>query len=193
MARLVKVEHEAPRLLMSKHDTPPSENPLISIVVPCYNEEHVIKETTRQLLNFCDELHPMDVELIFIDDGSHVSKHIIASFKFLFDYLSEGGLYAVEDLQTSYFPRFGGSRINLKSKRTALNFLKSLTDSINYEHNDKPFYKKRKFDGLVEYIHFYQNIAILKKGKSRKIFYKDQTKEKNLSGIIKKLISKLYE
>ena len=144
---------------------------------------------TQALKTICEKYKSFD---IIIDDGSHVSKHIIASFKFLFDYLSEGGLYAVEDLQTSYFPRFGGSRINLNKNNTALNFLKSLTDSINFEHNDKPFYKKKKFDGLVEYIHFYQNIAILKKGKSKNIFYENQTKQKNFLEIIKKIISSFY-
>jgi len=144
---------------------------------------------TQALKTICEKYKSFD---IIIDDGSHVSKHIIASFKFLFDYLSEGGLYAVEDLQTSYFPRFGGSRINLNKNNTALNFLKSLTDSINFEHNDKPFYKKKIFDGLVEYIHFYQNIAILKKGKSKNIFYENQTKQKNFLEIIKKIISSFY-
>ena len=44
---------------------------------------------------------------IIIDDGSHQSKHIIASFKFLFPFLNNNGIYVVEDLQTSYFPRYG--------------------------------------------------------------------------------------
>ena len=70
--------------------------------------------------------------------------------------------------------------------------MKSLADPINFEHNDKPFYKKKKFDGLVEFIHFYQNIAILKKGKSKKIFYENQTKQKNFLEIIKKIISSFY-
>ena len=53
---------------------------------------------------------------IIIDDGSHQSKHIIASFNFLFPYLNDNGIYVVEDHQTSYFPRFGGSRMNLNKK-----------------------------------------------------------------------------
>ena len=54
---------------------------------------------------------------IIIDDGSHVSRHIINSFNILFDHLSKNGLYIVEDLQTSYIPRYGGSRINLIKKK----------------------------------------------------------------------------
>ena len=53
---------------------------------------------------------------IIIDDGSHISKDLIKSFNFLFEHLSEGGLYMIEDLHYSYYPRYGGSRINLKKK-----------------------------------------------------------------------------
>ena len=55
---------------------------------------------------------------IIIDDGSHVSKHIINSFNYLFEHLSYNGLYIVEDLQTSYIPRYGGSRVNLIKKNS---------------------------------------------------------------------------
>lgn len=43
---------------------------LLSIVVPCYNEEEVIAETVRRLQGFCAELQGYDTELIFVDDGS---------------------------------------------------------------------------------------------------------------------------
>ena len=87
---------------------------------------------------------------IIIDDGSHISKDLIKSFNFLFEHLSEGGLYMIEDLHYSYYPRYGGSRINLKKKDTSLNFLKSLVDSLNYENYDRPFYKKSKFNGKLK-------------------------------------------
>ncbi|WP_247869515.1 glycosyltransferase family 2 protein [Herbaspirillum sp. ST 5-3] len=43
---------------------------LLSVVVPCFNEEEVIGETTKRLRLFCAELQDLDVELIFVDDGS---------------------------------------------------------------------------------------------------------------------------
>ena len=86
-------------------------------------------------------------------------------------------------------PRYGGSRINLKKRSTSLNFFKSLTDSINYEINDKPFFKKTKFDGLIKYVHFYQNVVVIKKGHSKKLFYKKTNKNFSISNKIKKLIS----
>lgn len=44
---------------------------LLSIVIPCYNEEEVIGETMKRLQAFCSELQNLEVELIFVDDGSH--------------------------------------------------------------------------------------------------------------------------
>ena len=44
---------------------------LLSVVIPCYNEEAMIGETVRRLSAFCAELRDIDVELIFVDDGSH--------------------------------------------------------------------------------------------------------------------------
>lgn len=43
---------------------------LLSLVVPCYNEEEVITETIRQLEGFCSEVQDLDIELVFINDGS---------------------------------------------------------------------------------------------------------------------------
>lgn len=47
------------------------EKPLISIVVPVFNEQESINETARRLLLLCASLEPdADSELIFVDDGS---------------------------------------------------------------------------------------------------------------------------
>ena len=128
---------------------------------------------------------------IIIDDGSHQAKHIIASFNYLFNYLSNNGLYVIEDLQTSYIPRYGGSRINLKKKKSSMNFIKSLTDSINYEKNNRPFFKKNKFDGLIKSINFHQNIVFIYKGESVNYFYNQDFKE-TFSDQIKKFLSKFF-
>lgn len=44
---------------------------LISIVVPCYNEEESIPLFYREMCTVMDEMHPdVDFEIIFVDDGS---------------------------------------------------------------------------------------------------------------------------
>ncbi len=45
---------------------------------------------------------PFDV---IVDDGSHLSAHQRMTFAALFDALMEGGLYVIEDVQTSYWHR----------------------------------------------------------------------------------------
>ncbi len=49
---------------------------------------------------------------IVIDDGSHVPAHVVASFQVLFPLLADGGLYVIEDVQTTFWPNFGGSLLD---------------------------------------------------------------------------------
>lgn len=46
---------------------------------------------------------------IIIDDGSHQNEHVIASFEYLYPTLAAGGTYLIEDVQTAFIPRRGGS------------------------------------------------------------------------------------
>jgi len=94
---------------------------------------------------------------IIIDDGSHLQEHIIETFKILFLKLKDGGVYVIEDLQTSYWEDFGGDSENLNNPKTAMNFLKSLTDSVNHEHSGK--------ENKIFSIHFYSQIVFIHKRK----------------------------
>ncbi|GAW86668.1 dolichol-phosphate mannosyltransferase [Bathymodiolus platifrons methanotrophic gill symbiont] len=58
---------------LTPHKSTPNKHTssaLLSIIIPCYNEEQVIAETVNRLNAFCSELTQLEVELIFIDDGS---------------------------------------------------------------------------------------------------------------------------
>lgn len=46
---------------------------------------------------------------IIIDDGSHRNEHVVKSFELLYPTLAPDGIYVAEDVQTAFFPRFGGS------------------------------------------------------------------------------------
>jgi hypothetical protein len=54
----------------------------------------------------CAERGPFD---IVIDDGSHIPAQVVASVEVLFPSLADGGLYVIEDVQTAFWPSFGGS------------------------------------------------------------------------------------
>ena len=42
----------------------------LSVVVPCFNEEAVIRETHRQLVSALEQVPELDLELVYVDDGS---------------------------------------------------------------------------------------------------------------------------
>ena len=68
---------------------------------------------------------------IIIDDGSHTSSDIVKTFNRYFPYLSDGGIYIVEDLHCSYWHEFEGG---LFDNFSSISFFKKLIDIINYEH-----------------------------------------------------------
>ncbi|HEY0546139.1 MAG TPA: glycosyltransferase family 2 protein [Pyrinomonadaceae bacterium] len=43
---------------------------LISVVVPCYNEEPVIRETHKRLVSVLEQLKPDAFEIVYVNDGS---------------------------------------------------------------------------------------------------------------------------
>ncbi len=47
-----------------------SGNQLLSVVVPCYNEEEVLHTTHRRLVEVLARLEDLDFEVVYVDDGS---------------------------------------------------------------------------------------------------------------------------
>ncbi|HEX5445016.1 MAG TPA: class I SAM-dependent methyltransferase [Pirellulales bacterium] len=101
---------------------------------------------------------------IIIDDGSHVNEHAIASFECLFPLLADGGIYAIEDTQTSYWPGSYGGSTDLSCASTTMNRLKRLVDGLNYREFLDPHYSPSYFDRHVVSAHFYHNLAFIYKG-----------------------------
>lgn len=101
---------------------------------------------------------------IVVDDGSHVSAHVIAAFRHLFPLLNDGGIYAIEDLQTSYWPVYGGSSDPENRGDTSMEFLKGLADGLNHAEYDRPGYVPDAFDRTVVAVHFYHNLCFVQKG-----------------------------
>lgn len=107
------------------------------------------------------DLGPFD---IIIDDGSHMNSHVLSSFACLFPLLKTGGIYAVEDIQTSYWKKvFGGSSIDLDNKNTSMGFFKSLSDGLNYKEFENPDYVPTYFDRNITSIQFYHNQVFIYK------------------------------
>lgn len=109
---------------------------------------------------------------VVIDDGSHINEHVITSFRTLFPYLAEEGIYVIEDVNTSYYLNYGGNWENLNEPTTSMSMLKSLIDGLNYEYipNRSPTY----FDENIISINFHPKIVFIFKGRNKHILSKPE-------------------
>ena len=98
---------------------------------------------------------------LVIDDGSHICAHVIASFRALFPHLAEDGIYAIEDLQTSYWARGYGGSSGLDRAGTSMTFLQELVDGLNYAEFDIPNYVPAYTDTWIRSLTFYHNMAFV--------------------------------
>ena len=83
------------------------------------------------LRSVVDRIGPPD---LVVDDGSHRSEHVIASFEVLFPLLAVGGLYVIEDTHRSYMPEFGGGPPGTGG--TTMEFVKRLIDDLTRRRPD---------------------------------------------------------
>lgn len=103
---------------------------------------------------------------IIIDDGSHRSEHVTASFMMLFQFVKEGGWYVVEDTQTSYWAKFGTLDTEGARRLSMMEFFKNLVDGLNWREINAPGYRPNYTDMNVAELHFYHNIIFVRKGRN---------------------------
>lgn len=100
---------------------------------------------------------------IIIDDASHINPLTIRSFEILFPLLKPGGIYVIEDIESSWCGADGWAQGCADYKNydhpSTINFFRQLTDEINGQYI--PHYEKRGYD--IESIHFHKNLIIVKK------------------------------
>ncbi len=88
----------------------------------------------------------------------------ITSFKVLWKFLAPGGIYVLEDLQTSYMRGFGGG---YRKSGTTIEFLKDLVDDMNlqdHELEELAGSLRRSFNGISS-LHFYEKLCFIFKKK----------------------------
>ena len=105
---------------------------------------------------------------VIIDDGSHFPKHQKKSFEVLFNYLSDGGVYIVEDMRSSYRKGYEGDP-NL-GKGNLVEFFKALSHAPNSEMLKRKFLIKLRNYKNIELIFFFNGAVLIKmKNKKHKI------------------------
>jgi Methyltransferase domain len=97
-----------------------------------------------------------------IDDGSHLNAHQIETFAILWPFLKDGGTYIVEDVQTSYWPSYGGGPLGTPGYETScMRHFKELADSVNLPEFLRP--APPALDAAIASIAFHHNLIVLKK------------------------------
>jgi hypothetical protein len=132
------------------------------------------QSSPEQLTALAKDLGPFD---LIIDDGSHFSAHQILTFEHLFDALKEGGIYVVEDVQTSFWPgevagvTWDGAGIDdPRFKDTCHGYFLELSKYLNQVEfvgpialNDNLASRARSIRGIA----FEHNLIIVRKGANR--------------------------
>lgn len=107
------------------------------------------------------EYGPFD---IIIDDGSHFQTDILTTFSFLYPKLNPGGVYFVEDLQTSYFRGYGGG------VASPFNFV---SISSRLVHDLNTLFMKEPYTSTlmnIKSINFYSAVVVFEKGDGEEIY-----------------------
>jgi hypothetical protein len=92
-----------------------------------------------------------------------VPAHVAASFYALFPGLADGGLYVIEDVQTAFWPRLGGSLIDGgATMKLALSVLEFLNHAEIKAEN--PTQQIAAFANEVRSLRAYHNLIVVEKG-----------------------------
>lgn len=97
---------------------------------------------------------------IIIDDASHMNNLTIETFKHCFPWLKSGGIYVIEDIESSWWNEHGfDGDPNVKNwgAQTTINMCRALLDIVNSKHN-----KVDVVQGMeIESMHFYNNMVVI--------------------------------
>lgn len=106
---------------------------------------------------------------ILLDDGGHTMAQQINTFEVLFDKIEANGVYLCEDINTSYWRRYGGG---YKKRGTFIEYSKNFIDYINAWHSKQPSrLSVSEFTRSVDSIHYYDSILVIEKGPKEKPVY----------------------
>ncbi len=140
------------------------------------------------LKKLIDIVPPIDV---LIDDGSHISKHQIISFKELFEHIKDNGVYCCEDIGTSYSLRYGGG---YKRIGTFIEYSKKIIDYLNTSASEQKRLKPNLYTTSINSIHYYWGMILIEKLKRQEKQIPNKTGHLSFKNKIVKrnILSKIY-
>lgn len=104
---------------------------------------------------------------VIIDDASHQSGEIIATFRSAFPRVAPGGLYIIEDLHAAYRHAFGGG---FRMPDSAIEWLKKLIDALHVDHFEHPdllapeiLVPLQAMNRAIGRISFYDSVAVIER------------------------------
>lgn len=100
---------------------------------------------------------------VVIDDGSHHPPDVRETFRIVFPLLADGGIYVIEDVQTSYWPKWGGS-LDRHDPTSTMALVKDLVDGLNWVEFLDEDYTPSYSDLHVRAVHAYHNLVFIEKG-----------------------------
>ena len=128
---------------------------------------NVIKGDQSSIIDLYKVKNIIGNDLFFInDDGSHIPEHQLLTFNTLFPSLREGGIYIIEDVETSYWTKGGlygyETRYGYKHPNSIVEIFKNVADSINSEFAGE---RKNNVDNthMIDSITFSKNCIIIVK------------------------------
>ena len=103
-------------------------------------EVYIGSQADRSFLDeILKKMPPLDIVL---DDGSHRASHQVTSFETIYPRMKSDGVYIVEDLQTSYWPRFGRRFFHRGRfyRNGFVDFARAKVHALNsFHHDEKSF------------------------------------------------------
>ena len=133
------------------------------------------QQDTTFLRSVLDEFGPFDV---ILDDGSHLTSHMVDTFRYLFpNGLASGGVYIVEDIGTNYQKPWRDSPM------TFIEFTKWIIDAMqarcqgdNWEQQDFGYSSNPHLQEftvplattIIEKVEFHDSIAVFHRAKGRR-------------------------
>lgn len=120
---------------------------------------------------------PVEELDVIVDDGAHTPASQLSAFNFLFDKLKDGGVYMIEDIETSYWTRgelygykYGGGGVGMREGENIVEIFKNLADSVNREFFTDQWvhsveYLSDEAVAGVASVEFGQNVIVITKRK----------------------------